>query len=331
MGREGHMRRREFIMLLGSAVAAWPLAARAQQPALPVIGLLSGTDREASQVEAIWRGLNEVGYVEGHNVAIEYRWADGHLDRLPALAADLVRRQVAVIVAIQSAAAPLAAKAATTTIPIVFSIGGDAVKLGLVSSLNRPGGNVTGTSFLYNTLAPKRLELLHELVPNATVIGLLVNPKNPASEFETSDVEVAARALGLKVVAQSARNNDDIDAAFASFVQQRVNALTFAADAVFSSRRDQIIALAARHAVPTMYFAREFTAAGGLMSYGGDMTNAYRLTGIYEGRILKGEKAADLPTQQATKVELVINLRTAKALGITFPITLLGRADEVIE
>jgi ABC-type uncharacterized transport system substrate-binding protein len=326
-----HIRRREFAFTLGCAAAAWPLAARAQQPVMPVIGLLSGTDREASQLNAIWRGLNEAGYVEGRNVAIEYRWAEGHLDRLPALAADLVRRQVAVIVAIQSAAAPLAAKAATATIPIVFSIGGDAVKLGLVSSLNRPGGNVTGTSFLYNTLAPKRLELLRELVSNAAVIGLLVNPKNPASESETSDVQAAAGTLGLKIVAQNASSSHDIDAAFASFVQQRVNALTFAADAVFSSHHDQLIALAARHRVPTMYFAREFTDAGGLMSYGGNMTDAYRLAGAYAGRILKGEKPADLPVQQSTKIELAINLKTTKALGITVPLSLLGRADEVIE
>ena len=325
------IKRRDFITLLGGTAAAWPFAGSAQQAAMPVIGLLSGSDREASQVEAIWRGLNEAGYVEGSNVAIEYRWAEGRLDRLPELAADLVHRQVALIVAIRSAAAPLAAKAATATIPIVFSIGGDAVKLGLVSSLNRPGGNITGTSFLYNTLAPKRLELLRELVPNAAMIGLLVNPKNPASESETNDVQVAARTLGLKIVGQNASNSHEIEAAFASFVQYRVNALTFAADSVFSSHRDQIIALAARHAVPTMYFAREFTAAGGLMSYGGDITNAYRLTGIYAGRILKGEKPNDLPVQLAVKVELVINLKTAKTLGLTFPLPLLGRADEVIE
>ena len=325
------LKRRKFITLLGSAAAAWPLAARAQQSAMPVIGLLSGTDRDASRLDAIWRGLNDAGYVEGRNVAIEYRWAEGHLDRLPALAVDLVRRRVAVIVAVQSAAAPLAAKAATATIPIVFSIGGDAVKLGLVSSLNRPGGNITGTTFLYNTLAPKRLELLHELVPNAAVIGLLVNPKNPASESETSDTQAAARALGLKLIVQNASSSHDIDAAFTSFVQQRVDALTFAADAVLNNCRDQLVALAARHAVPTIYFAREFTDAGGLMSYGGDMTDAYRLTGVYADRILKGEKPADLPTQQATKVELIINLKTAKALGITVPLPLSGRADEVIE
>ena len=324
------MRRREFITLLGGATA-WPVAASAQQRPMPVIGLLSGTDREASPLDAIWKGLNEAGYVEGRNVAMEYRWAEGQLDRLPALAADLVRRQVAVIVAIQSAAAPLAAKAATASIPIVFSIGGDAVKLGLVSSLNRPGGNVTGTSFLYNMLAPKRLELLHELVPNAAVIGVLINPKNPASQSEATDVQTAARALGLTIVAQNATGDHDIDAAFASFVHHRIDALTFAADAVFSKHHDQLIALAARHAVPTMYFSRDFTAAGGLMSYGGDMTNAYRLAGVYAGRILKGERPSDLPVQLTVKVEFVINLKTAKMLGLTFPLPLIGRADEVIE
>jgi putative ABC transport system substrate-binding protein len=323
------MRRRNFISLVGGAAAS-PLAARAQQ-AMPVIGLLSGTDREASPIDAIWRGLNEAGYVEGRNVAMEYRWAEGALDRLPALAADLVRRQVRVIVAIQSAAAPLAAKAATATIPIVFSIGGDAVKLGLVSSLNRPGGNVTGTSFLYNTLAPKRLELLHELVPNAAAIGLLVNPKNPASQSETADVQTAASGLGLTIVTQNATSDQGIDAAFASFVQQRVVALTFAADAVFNKHRTQLIALAARYAVPTMYFARDFTADGGLMSYGGDMADAYRLTGVYVGRILKGEKPGNLPVQLGVKVEFVLNLKTARTLGLTFPLPLIGRADEVIE
>jgi putative ABC transport system substrate-binding protein len=324
------MKRRAFITLLGGA-AAWPLAARGQQRQMPVIGLLSGTDREASPLDAIWQGLKQAGYVEGRNVTIEYRWAEGQLDRLPSLAADLVRRQVAAIVAIQSAAAPLAAKAATATIPIVFSIGGDAVKLGLVPSLNRPGGNVTGTSFLYNTLAPKRLELLHELVPNAAVMGLLINPKNPASPSEATDVQAAARALGLTIVAQNASDNREIDAAFASFVQHRVDALTFAADAIFSKHHDQLIALAARHAVPTMYFSRDFTAAGGLMSYGGDMTNAYRLAGVYAGRILKGEKPGDLPVQLTVKVEFVVNLKTAKMLGLTFPLPLIGRADEVIE
>lgn len=328
------MNRREFVGLLGRTAAMpvlAPLAARAQPPALPVIGVLSGTNREARLIAAIQQGLGETGHVEGRNVAIEYRWAEGRFDQLPSLAADLVRRQVAVILAIQGATAPLAAKAATARIPIVFSIGGDPVRLGLVSSLNRPGGNVTGATFLVNTLAAKRLELLRELVPSGALIGLLVNPKNPAAESETRDAQSAARAVGLKVHVQNASSAGEIDAAFARFVQQRVNAVTFAADAVFNSRRNQLVALAARHRLPTMYFYREFANAGGLISYGGYDTDAYRLAGAYAGRILKGEKPGDLPVQQVTKVELVINLRTAKALGITIPAALLARADEVIE
>jgi putative tryptophan/tyrosine transport system substrate-binding protein len=325
------MKRREFIGLLGGASLVWPLATRAQPPAMPVIGLLSGTGRDVGPFSAISQGLNEAGYVEGRNVTIEYRWAEGQFDRLPALAADLVRRQVAVIVSIQGAAAALAAKAATATIPIVFSIGGDPVKFGLVSSFNRPGGNATGTSFLVNTLGAKRLELLHEGVPSAALIGLLVNPNNPASASETSDVRTAARTLGLQTYVQNASNDHEIDAAFANFVQHHVDAVTFAADAVLTAQRDQLIALAVRHALPTMYFVREFADAGGLMSYGGHITEAYRLAGAYAGRILKGEMPADLPVQQVTKVELILNLKTAKMLGLTFPITLLGRADEVIE
>jgi putative ABC transport system substrate-binding protein len=262
------MRRREFIGLVFGA-ASWPLTARAQQSGMPVIGLLSGTGRDTRQLSAIRQGLNEAGYVEGRNVAIEYRWAEDQFDRLPALAVELVHRQVAVIVAIQSAAASLAAKAATTTIPIVFSIGGDPIKFGHVSSLNRPGGNVTGTSFLVNTLGAKRLELLHELVPSAGMIGVLVNPNNPASQSETSDVQVAARTLGLQTYVQNASSSREIDAAFANFVQQRVSALTFAADAVLTRQHNQIIALAAHHALPTIYFVREFVEDGGLMSYGG--------------------------------------------------------------
>jgi putative ABC transport system substrate-binding protein len=329
--RGADMRRREFISLLGSTAVAWPLAARAQQRAMPVIGLLSGTDRDARQLDNIRQGLNEVGYVEGRNVAIEYRWAEGQLDRLPELAADLVRRQVNVIVTIQGAAVALAAKAATATIPIIFSIGGDPVKFGLVSSLNRPGGNATGISFLVNTLGAKRLEVLHELVPDATIVGLLINKNNPASSSETTDVQAAASELGLQIYVQHASSASEIDAAFASFIGQRINAITFAADAFLTTRRDQLIELSARYRVPTMYFLREFTDAGGLMSYGGHITEAYRLAGAYAGRILKGEKPADLPAQQVTKVELIINLKTAKALGVKIPLSLLGRADEVIE
>ena len=328
------MKRREFIALLGGSAAApmlLPLATRAQQPAMPVIGVLSGTDRDARNLDAIRQGLGEAGYIEGHNLTIEYREAEGRFDRLPALAADLVSRQVGVIVAIQSATAPLAAKAASSTIPVVFSIGGDPVKLGLVESFNRPGGNVTGATFLVISLGAKRLELLRELVPGDAMIGLLVNPKNPASGPETSDVQAAARALGLRIHLQNASSMQDIDAAFADFVQQRVNAVSFAADAVFNANRDHLVALAARHAIPTMYFYRAFADAGGLLSYGGHDTDAYRLAGNYAGRILKGEKPADLPVQQVTKVELVLNMKTAQTLGITFPITLLGRADGVIE
>ena len=324
------MKRREFIWLLGGA-AAWPLAARAQQTAMPVVGVLSGTNKEARLLDAVRQGLGESGFVEGRNVAFEYRFAEGQFDRLPAMAADLVNRKVAAIVAMQSATAPLAAKDATSTVPIVFSIGGDPVKLGLVASLNRPGSNVTGATFLVNSLGAKRLEVLHELAPNAKVVGLLTNPKNPASPSEINDVQTAAQTLGLTLQLERASSPQDIDAAFANFVQQGVGALAFAADAVFNAQRAQIIALAARHKIPTVYFYREFSVAGGLASYGGFDTDAYRLAGAYTGRILKGEKPEDLPVQQVTKVELVINLKTAKTLGLTLPITLLGRADEVIE
>lgn len=325
------MRRRQFITMLGGAAAALPLRARAQQTAMPVIGLLSGTNREARLLDAIRQGLAETGYVDGRNVAIEYRWAEGRFDRLPELAADLVRREVALIMAMQSARAPLEAKAATATIPVVFSIGGDPVKLGLVASLNRPGGNVTGATFLVNSLGAKRLELLRELHSSTTLFGLLVNPRNPASEAEVNDVQAAARALGVQIAIQNASNDQEIDAAFANFAERRIGALTFAADATFNSRREKIIALAARHGIPTMYFYRAFAEAGGLASYGGYDTDAYRLAGVYAGRILKGEKPADLPVQQSTKVELVINLKTAKALGIGIPATLLATADDVIE
>ena len=324
------MRRREFVSLLSSA-AVWPLAARAQQPMLPVIGLLSGTGHNLRQLDDIRQGLNTSGYLEGRNVSIEYRFADAQYDRLAPLAADLVSRQVKLILTIQGAAAALAAKTASATTPIVFSIGGDPVKFGLVTSMNHPGGNATGTTFLVNTLGAKRLEVLHELVPHAKSVGLLTNPTNPAASVETSDLQKAARTLGLQVYLQNASNEDEVDAAFNNFVREGIDGLTFAADAFLTTRSQQIIALATRHAIPTVYFLREFADAGGLISYGGHITEAYRLAGGYAGRILKGEKPADLPVQQVTRVELVINLNAAKALGISVPLSLLGRADEVID
>ena len=328
------MRRREFITMLGGAAATtWPFGVRAQQAGVPVIGWLGSTSPAPTShiLLAFRRGLNEVGYIDGQNVAIEYRWAESQFNRLPDLVADLVRRQVAVIV-LGSTAAALAVKAATETIPVVFVIGTDPVTAGLVVSLNRPGGNLTGASILHIEVAPKRLELLHELAPAATTVALLVNPTNPYAAPETRETQVAADTLGLRLRVLEARNENEIDRAFAALVEQQTGALLVGADAVFfTGLRDQLVALAARHRVPALYGYREFTAAGGLMSYGTSNSDAWRLAGIYTGRILNGERPADLPVQQSTKLELVINLKTAKALGLDVPPTLLARADEVIE
>jgi putative ABC transport system substrate-binding protein len=326
------MRRRAFITLLGGAAAAWPLAAHAQQPAMPVIGFLNSTSDASGQAVAEFRrGLAETGYVEGRNVSVEYRWAEGQYDRLPALAADLARRQVAAIVTTGGIPSALAAKAATTTIPIVFTIGADPVEVGLVASLNRPGGNITGVSILNVELGPKRLELLHELLPMATIVALLVNPTNPNAEIQSRELQAAARTLGLELHVLHASAQRDFEPVLASLAQTRAGALLIGPDTFFVSQFEQLGALALRHAVPTISQYREFAVAGGLMSYGGRLDEPVRLAGLYAGRILKGEKPADLPVQQSTKVELVINLKTAKALGITFPLALLTRADEVIE
>jgi putative ABC transport system substrate-binding protein len=324
------MKRRDFITLLGGAAASWPLSARAQQPGVALIGLLAGAQLDDRILSAIRQGLKDAGYVEGRNVAIKYRTADGRFNRLPGLAAEMVADPVAVIVAAAPPAA-VAAKAATATIPIVFVTGADPVELGLVSSLNRPGGNVTGVTFLVTALGPKRLELLRELVPSAKLVGLLVNPANPTSEFQTRDTQAAARALGIELVLRNARSESDIDSAFESLAQQRVNAVIIGTDLLFTSRRDQLVVLAARHALPAIYYLREFADAGGLISYGASFTDAYRLGGGYVGRILKGEKPADLPVQQTVKFELAINASTAKALGLTVPDKLLVAADEVFE
>jgi putative ABC transport system substrate-binding protein len=323
------MRRRDFITLFSGA-AAWPLAARAQQPAVPLVGLLSGAQLDDRRLNAVRQGLKEAGYIEGRNVAIKYRSADGRFDRLPALAAELVAGPVAVIIAIAPPAA-VAAKAATATIPIVFATGADPVSLGLVSSLDRPGGNATGISFLIHQLIAKRLELLRELVPSARLVGFLVNPANPTADSQTADLQAAARALGVDLLIRKASSEGDIDGEFAAFVQQRVHAVVLGGDQFFESRRDQIVRLAARDAIPTMYYLREWADAGGLVSYGTSLTEAFRLAGAYAGRILKGEKPADLPVQQSVKFELVINLKTAKTPGLTVPLIMQMTADEVIE
>ena len=324
-------KRRDFIAMLGGA-AAWPLAARAQQPAVPAIGFLhSATEAAYAPMTAAFRkSLSEAGYFD-QSVTIEFRWAQGRLERLPELAADLVRRQASVIFAGGGAEPALAAKAATSKIPIVFASGVDPVEVGLVAGLSRPGGNITGITFLINTLGPKELEALHELRPQATVIAALINPDLATTASQAKDVEMAAPALGLQVRVLHASTEREIEAVFDSLAQVQAGGLVIGANAFFFSHRNQLVELAARYSVPTVYPWREAVVAGGLMSYGANVADAYRLAGDYTGRVLKGEKPADLPVQQSTNTELVINLKTAKSLGLAFPITLLGRANEVIE
>jgi putative ABC transport system substrate-binding protein len=328
------MRRRDFIAGLSSGVA-WPLVARAQQSAIPVIGFLavgSFETRSEPFVAAFHRGLSERGFIEGRNVAIEFRWTDGRNDQLPAFAAELVRRQVAVIVAIGSTQAALAASGATRTIPVVFNVGSDPVQIGLVDSLARPGGNLTGVSLLVSAIVAKRLQLLRELVPGAKSIALLANPANPSlTADEIRELESAARVLGVQLLVANASAPSEIDAAFVSLVEQRAGAVLVSSDSTFSNSKYQIVALAAHHALPAIYQWREYVAVGGLMSYGPDLTEAYRILGGYAGRILKGEKAADLPVQQVTKIDLSVNLRTAKTLGLAIPDTVLASANQVIE
>jgi putative ABC transport system substrate-binding protein len=327
------MRRRDFIRFLSGAAAVWPLTARAQQPAMPLVGFLSSrSPEEAAHLAAAFRqGLSENGYVEGQSVVIEYRWAQGQYDRLPTLAAELARRPLAVLVSHGGEPAALAAKAATSTIPIVFIIGGDPVELGLVTSYNRPGGNATGINILTATLEAKRPGLLHEVAPRAATIGVLLNPNFQSAEKQLRDVQEAARAFNLQIHVLRASTDHEIEAAFETVAQQRIAAITVTADPFFDTRREKLVAVAARRAVPTIYHFREYAVAGGLISYGIRLTDAMRMVGVYTGRILKGEKPADLPVMQPTKFELVINLTTAKALGVTIPHNLLVLADEVIE
>jgi putative tryptophan/tyrosine transport system substrate-binding protein len=329
------MRRRDFIALIGGAAAAWPVAARAQQSAMPVIGYLGSSSFERSAGRSLLnfkRGLAETGYIEDRNVTVEYRWADDQYERLPALAAELVKRRVAVLVAAGSPAA-LPAKAATTVVPTVFMVGSDPVELGLVASLNRPGGNLTGVAYLNAEVAPKRLELLHQFVPASKSIALLVNPANPvvAAEAQAKELEAAVRTLGLQLPLVKASNALEIEEAFSALVRDRVDALQIGVDPLFGNHIDQLVALATRHKVPTIYPWREFTAAGGLMNYGASIPDAFRQVGVYTGQILKGAKPSDLPVQQPTKLQFVLNLKAAKAIGLEFPAKLLALADEVIE
>jgi putative tryptophan/tyrosine transport system substrate-binding protein len=329
------MRRREFIQLVGGAALAWPLATYAQQQPVsrPVIGFLcSGpADVFAPRLAALWRGLNEAGYVENKNVTMEYRWAEGQFDQLPTLAADLVRRQVNMIVTAGGGITANTAKKATSSIPIVFVMGADPERLGIVSGVNRPGGNLTGVSYLTNAIGPKRLSLLHDFVPNATVFAALVNPNNPSSDGEANAIEAAAKAVGQQLIMLHASSERDLEATFSSLSQQGIGAVVVLADPVFDDNREKIVMLATQYAVPTSFTVREFAQAGGLMSYGASQSDAYRQAGVYAGRVLKGEKPADLPVLQPTKFEFVINLKTAKALGLTVPPSIIAIADEVIE
>ncbi len=326
------MQRRKFMAFIGGVVAM-PLVARAQQSAMPIVGILGAGSpgNDAFRAAAVRQGLKEIGYIEGQSVAFEYRWAEDRYERLPALAADLVRHKVDLIIAIGGNTSALAAKSATATIPIVFEIGGDPIELGLVASLSRPGGNITGVTFLVGTLTAKQFEILHETVPKAALIGFLLNPANADAEIKTKDAMAGAEAVGQKLLVVPARTDSELEAAFVTLAQQRVGALVISAEPFFSSRRDKLIELVTRQKLPAIYTLREFATSGGLMSYGTSLTEALRLAGLYAGRILKGEKPADLPVQQSAKVELVVNLKIAKTLGITVPPQIVARADEVIE